>query len=84
MKETTKTGMRKLESKYDIRYSVLLSLPYFNPVRFTAIDTMHNFYLGTGKHTFKVWLSTNILSRQSLLDIDVKAQCFQVPAGSGR
>ena len=84
MKETTKTGMRKLESKYGMRYSVLLSLPYFNLVRFTAIDTMHNLYLGTGKHTFKVWLSINILSRQSLLNIDVKAQCFQVPAGSGR
>ncbi len=27
MKENTKTGMRKMESKYGVRYTVLLSLP---------------------------------------------------------
>ena len=31
-KEKTKTAMRKMESKYGVRYSVLLSLPYFDPV----------------------------------------------------
>ena len=50
LQATTKSGMRKMESKYGFRYSVLLDLPYFDPVRFTAIDTMHNLYLGTGKY----------------------------------
>ena len=83
-REKTKTGIRKMESKYGLRYSVLLNLPYFDPVRFTAIDTMHNLYLGTGKHAFKVWIAKNILNNQSLLEIDHKARCFQVPAGVGR
>lgn len=84
LKETTKTGIRKMESKYGVRYSVLLTLPYFDPVRFSAIDTMHNLYLGTGKHAFRVWVSQNILTNENLVEIDRKARCFQVPAGVGR
>ena len=80
-KEKTKTAMRKMESKYGVRYSVLLSLPYFDPVRFSATDTMHNLYLGTGKHA---WVSQNILTNENLVEIDRKARCFQVPAGVGR
>ena len=84
LQETTKSGMRKMESKYGLRYSVLLDLPYFDPVRFTAIDTMHNLYLGTGKHAFKVWVNLNVLSSENLAEIDRKARLFQVPAGVGR
>lgn len=84
MREVTKTGMRKVESHYGLRYSVLLGLSYFDPVRFTAIDTMHNLYLGTGKHAFKVWVSQNILSNENLVEIDRKARNFQVPVGVGR
>lgn len=75
--------MRKMESKYGVRYS-LLSLPYFDPVRFSAIDTMHNLYLGTGKHAFRVWVSQNILTKENIEEIDKKCRCFQVPAGVGR
>ena len=32
-KETTKTGIRSKESKFGCRFSVLLHLPYFDPVR---------------------------------------------------
>ena len=39
---TEKEGVR-------IRYSCLLQLPYFDPVRMTILDPMHNFYLGTAK-----------------------------------
>ena len=81
---TTKTGTKKLESKYGLRYSILLALPYFDPVRFSVIDPMHNLYLGTGKHAFKTWLSTGILSEESLQEIARRAQHIQVPSGVGR
>ena len=48
-KETTQTGISAAESRYGIRYSVLLALPYFNAVRFTVVDVMHNLFLGTAK-----------------------------------
>ena len=50
LKETTKTGIASAESKYGVRYSVLLALPYFDPVRHTTIDVMHNLFLETAKH----------------------------------
>lgn len=76
--------MPKKESKYGVRYSVLLSLPYFDPIRFSAIDTMHKLYFGTGKHGFKEWVSRNILTKEKLGCIDQKACCFKEPAGIGR
>ena len=44
LNETTKTGMRKKESEFGVRYSVLLSLPYFDPVWYTVVDIMHNLF----------------------------------------
>ena len=60
VKEVTKTGLQAAESAYGLRYSVLLALPYFDPIQCTAIDIMHNLYLGTAKHAFEVWLERPI------------------------
>ena len=62
LKETTKTGISAAESRHGVRYSILLSLPYFDPVSFTAIDTMHNLFLGTGKRMFELWIDNGILA----------------------
>lgn len=82
--ETTKTGIRSKESELGIRYSVLLQLPYFDPVRYTVIDTMHNILLGTGKHMFKVWLKMGILDIHCLEEIDKMSREFHVPHSVGR
>ena len=84
MKETTKTNIRKKESELGVRYSILLSLPYFNPVRFTIVDIMHNLFLGTGKHMFKTWLKLGILNMDDLEKIDKRCRCFEVPSSIGR
>ena len=39
---------------YGVYYSCLLQLEYFDAVRFTVIDPMHNLFLGTAKHVFKL------------------------------
>ena len=49
----TKTARNNLESRYGCHYSVILDLPYFDPVRMTIIDPMHNLYLGSAKHVLK-------------------------------
>ena len=42
--------------EHSVRWSVLLDLPYWDPVRFTVIDSMHNHYLGLLKHHCrKIW-----------------------------
>ena len=39
---STKTARAIEESRLGCRYSVLLKLPYFNPIRMLVIDPMHN------------------------------------------
>jgi len=84
LKETTKTGQKAKESQLGVRYSVLMELPYFDPIQFTAIDTMHNIFLGTGKHVFDVWLEKNILTKQNLVEIGKWINQFHVPGDLGR
>ncbi len=55
-----------------------LSLPYFDPPRFTVVDVMHNLFLGTGKRVFKLWLSLE------LLELERKIRTFIVPHSVGR
>lgn len=37
---------QKLFERYGVRWSALLNLPYWNPILFTVLDSMHNLYLG--------------------------------------
>ena len=83
-KERTKTRIQEAESLHSVCYSVLLALPYFDSVQFTAIDTMHNIFLGTAKRTFNVWVEQTILSRSNLFEIEHIARLFHVPANVGR
>lgn len=43
-------------SAHGIRYTPFLRLPYFNPITFTIVDTMHNFFLGLlHRHCREIW-----------------------------
>lgn len=48
----TKTQQLKLQTEFGCRYSVLLDLPYFDPVHMLLVDLMHNFFMGTAKHNY--------------------------------
>ena len=46
----------KLFKEHGIRWSVLLELPYWNPPRFTVVDTMHTILLGyLHRHCTIIW-----------------------------
>ena len=47
---TTGQDQEKLESEYRTQFSVLAELPYFETVRMSIVDPMHNLYLGTTKN----------------------------------
>ena len=84
LSEVTPTAIQKAESGYGVRYSILLALPYFDPVTFTVLDPMHNLFLGTGKHAFKVWLEKELISKLQLVQMEEKIQAFSTPVGVGR
>jgi len=86
-----KTKHEELAKKMGVYYSSLLELEYFSAVRFTAIDPMHNLFLGTAKHIFKLWVTTEILDRKTLEKLELisgrecyKWDCFRgSPGGEG-
>ena len=81
----TKSALQKAESQFGLRYSVLLEIPYFDPIRFTIFDPMHNLFLGTGKKVMEVWLShaSNVLSKKDFKAIEQAIQEFVIPDGVG-
>lgn len=59
---TSKGDKQRLELEFGARYSCLLQLSYFDPVRMTIIDPMHNLVLGTTKHMISVWKTHELLN----------------------
>lgn len=80
----TSTKRKKLESEFGIRYSVLLKLPYFNPIRHTVIDPMHNLFLGIAKTCFKLWVNRDILTKSKLENMEVKIARVELGGNLGR
>ena len=81
----TQSKVDKLSKKVGINYySALLDLEYFDVIRFCAIDPMHNLFLGTAKHVFKLWISEGHLSKQQLKQIEEKLVKMEVPPEMGR
>ena len=75
---------KELESKYGVRYSILLEARLLDPVRFTIIDPMHNLLLGTGRHAFTTWLDNGLLSLSDLHKIQEKSEQISFPYGAGK
>ena len=73
-----KTERIRLESE-------LLKLPYFDPVRMSIIDPMHNLYLGTAKSILKnVWLDRGVLTKDDLANIQKRVDSCNIPSMVGR
>jgi len=83
-KASTKSSEEKKQSDYGVRYSVLLELAYFDPIRFVAIDFMHNMFLGTAKRCFDIWIDDKILTKQDIKVIENRIELFRLPCDVGR
>ena len=59
-------------------------LPYFDPIRMTIIDHMHNLYLGTAKRILKVWIEQNLINTKQFDVIQGCVDSVRVPAKLGR
>ena len=72
----TQNAQKEVEQKYGCRYSVLLQLPYFDPVRMCVIDPMHNLLVGTARYMISVWKELKILKESDLEIIQAKVDAF--------
>ena len=81
LKYKNKTERAQKESEVGCRYSVLVDLPYFDPIRMLIIDPMHNLYLGTARHIFnKVWMPCIIKEKRTLAEINCRVDSLTVPS----
>ena len=80
----TGVDRRRIEREYGCRYSVLLELPYFDPVRMCVVDPMHNLLLGTAKHMLSIWTDLKLLTSKEFMTIQDHVDRFLVPNDIGR
>ncbi|PKB94663.1 hypothetical protein RhiirA5_303289 [Rhizophagus irregularis] len=65
--QKTKEAQKDHVSKTHVRWSELLRLPYFNPIRFLVIDPMHNLFLGLSHWIVKrIWIDKGKLLNPTL------------------
>jgi len=67
-----------------VRYSVLYQLPYYDAVRFTLIDPMHNLLLGTAKHVLNTWIKEGILEINDIFKLQARVNKVKPPSDIGR
>ena len=82
-KALTLTKREALATKYGVYYSCLLQLEYFDAVRFTAIDPLHNLFLGTARNVSKLWVKKNLLTKKGLKVLEERINSFEVGTGIG-
>jgi len=84
LEASTRTEQREIEKYYGLRYSVIVELPYFNPIRHAVVDPMHNLYLGLSKHAMQIWIDKGILSRREFAVIEERISSMVMPRDVGR
>lgn len=80
----TITEQKAIERESGCRYSMLLELPYFDPIRMCIVDPMHNLLLGTARHMMSVWTDLGFLTEDKCKEIQAKVDSFFTPEDVGR
>ena len=68
-----------------VRWSELLRLPYFNPIRHLIIDPMNNLFLGIAHWIVKrLWIEGGKITKSDLELMENRAKQIKLPADMGR
>lgn len=69
-----------IEREYGVRFSELLRLPYYNSIRFSIVDPMHNALLGSAKHIMMLWKESGMIGDTHFTSIQDLVNKFVTPA----
>ena len=75
---------QKLESKLATPFSAIAFPSYYDAIRMTVIDPMHNLFHGTAKHFLKIWKNLGYLNKDKLDLMQEKTDQFVVPHNIGK
>lgn len=80
----TQVERLKIERECGVRFTELLRLPYFDCIRFSVVDPMHNTLLGTTRHMITIWKEKSLLSTHDFERIQGQVDRFVTPPDVGR
>ena len=81
LKAATAKERAKLAKESGCRWTSLYLLPYYDSVKFLAIDAMHNLYMGVAKKILKVWAAKEVVDFEVL---EKRCKALNIPRGIGR
>jgi hypothetical protein len=82
--ESEEERRRHVKSTH-VRWTELLRLPYFNPIRHLIVDPMHCLFLGIAHLIIKkLWIDGNKITKHDLEKMEKRAKTIQIPADLGR
>jgi hypothetical protein len=83
--QLTKTDRKNHVSRTHVRWSEMLRLPYFDPIRFLVVDPMHNLFLGIAHWIVKrLWVEGGKITKPNLELMEKRAKRIKMPADLGR
>jgi len=77
-------SQKGIEKEFGSRYSILLELPYWDPIRLAVVDLMHNLFLGTAKRVMKIWVEKDCITKQQFKKIEYTVSKIITPRSVGR
>lgn len=80
----TSASQKQHELEHGNRYTELLRLPYFDVVRHSCVDGMHNLLLGSAKRFLEAAVDTKVMSKNMFSEMQVIQDVMHFPHGVGR
>ena len=77
----TQQARTEHERQYGTRMTMLHELKYFDPIRCTIIDPMHNLFSGTASRMMHHWIKERFITKQELEKMEKQLESFSIPPG---
>jgi hypothetical protein len=82
--KSNETRKRHVKNSH-VRWTEMLRLPYFDPIRFLPVDPMHNLFIGIASWIVRrLWLGHGKLTLQDLTKIQKRMDNIHPPSEIGR
>ena len=83
--QQTNDDRKRHVSRTHVRWSEMLRLPYYDPIRHLIVDPMHCLFLGIAHWIVKrLWIDSGKINKHDLELMERRAKAIKIPADLGR